>query len=301
MSMKPLRINIDSYFEKECGAALARCVSARPPKTLWHYTDGRGVEGIVRTNEFWGTEAYYLNDRSEFATARNQISDVYSRFPSGEREKLMPFLENYHDRQRTCHEGGWTAFVVSFSAAEDLLSQWGYGGGNAYSLGFDATKLEQVDQGWRLMPVIYKSEVHEQLIREYFQIALRAFDEFSSAGKPGEVKTAIQDQLMSHMIQITPILKNSSFEREEEFRLILDARAPFHKRQLGYRQGAFCLIPYAIYRVSPLLPLTSVYFGPTPLPWEKRRALYILLMHFKQFEAAEDIRCSKVPLRAGGV
>ncbi len=47
--------------------------SVEVPATLYHYTNQRGLLGIVKEQRIWATHTQYLNDRREFAHAINTL------------------------------------------------------------------------------------------------------------------------------------------------------------------------------------------------------------------------------------
>src|SRR5437868_10408340 len=52
------------------------------PSTLFHYTDGAGLLGIVKGREVWATHTQYLNDQDEFRHAIRVMEEVIAEEPT---------------------------------------------------------------------------------------------------------------------------------------------------------------------------------------------------------------------------
>src|ERR1039458_2917103 len=132
--------------------------SPKPEGLLYHYTDQKGLLGILDSKSIWATHVRYLNDASEFVLAwdkswekliylvdkseyahKDQLRNIYRRFRKAVLDS--PGRGKYYlwcltdDKASETRPRGFEG---------DRLSQWrGYsGGGYGFSLGFDATTLE---------------------------------------------------------------------------------------------------------------------------------------------------------------
>jgi hypothetical protein len=72
---------------------LQEALSNRPPGPLYHYTNQRGLLGIIRSKEIWATHTQYLNDTREFLHAmqamRNEL--IVSRAAHGDETVRVVF------------------------------------------------------------------------------------------------------------------------------------------------------------------------------------------------------------------
>ncbi len=84
------------------------------PETLCHYTDFRGLLGILQTRSLWATYTQTLNDDSEQEYGLKVIRDYVAKF-SGEHvpRTLEPSL---------CE--GQRNFACCFCESAELLSMW---------------------------------------------------------------------------------------------------------------------------------------------------------------------------------
>lgn len=142
-----------------------------PDRTLYHYTDARGLIGILSTNELWATHARFMNDASEQSYAMEVINDgLKARLP----ETGDPWMKTFSEQANFLCSRIWQAyepFLVCFCEQENLLNQWRvYAGTTGYSIGFDSKALmgagDEVGvfkEGFDLMKVSYVREDQEQL------------------------------------------------------------------------------------------------------------------------------------------
>ena len=209
------------------------------PPLLYHYTDAHGLIGIVQDRSMWASRATYLNDGKELAHAYDialrQLHKVKTQ--SSGLEAFRRYLETTTIAPYI--------FVASFSAQADQLSQWrAYGrGGNAYSIGFNSIILSSAAQrvGWRLAPCLYQMEEQQRLV-------LGVLDNFADLFAAGQIVDANDPDPDSvylrychgALLQLSPLLKHSSFSEEQEWRLV----SPITEHEVFHRPGAWSLIPY---------------------------------------------------------
>jgi len=227
-------------------------------------------------------------------------------------------------------------FVASFSAAEDQLGQWrGYSyGSSGVSLGFDAKAFRPPPDIGTLVsfaPCVYDPLKKEQLVLhalhhfkeevgDYWEKAFKAACDLdptkleskdkgrvvlefleANPGKkaPSEnLRAAVLKTRMDFM-QIAALLKNSSFEEENEWRLVLpiliDQPAP-PKNPPRFRVGKTALIPYIAhpFPINAPLPIVDVILGPG-----SDEDSVFAAQRFLKYEGINlTPRLSKVPYRA---
>jgi hypothetical protein len=99
------------------------------PPEVWHYTTLAGLQGILSSGTIWATEARSTNDTTEFVHARDialeylksaQRPDEHFEFALHEASEVVVSVFNEGALSLNQTE----VFVASFSAAEDLKSQW---------------------------------------------------------------------------------------------------------------------------------------------------------------------------------
>ncbi len=145
------------------------------PPEVWHYTNLKGLEGIVTSHRVWATEAHFTNDRTEFVHARDVALDfLHGLNPTTAEDKMAKSLAisviEEEFESGTLSQLGTQVFIASFSSAENLKSQWNeYAeGGRGVSIAFDlrpARPPQELEFAITVAPCIYKQE-HKTLLLE---------------------------------------------------------------------------------------------------------------------------------------
>ena len=114
-----------------------------PGTLLWHYTDYKGLEGIL-VGAIWASSLPYLNDTEEFRhgaeialeVLQNELAVALGAFDaayaSAIHDQLRAFFQNLVQPS--------DVFIAALSKKQDDISQWrAYGGdrGPMFSAGFD--------------------------------------------------------------------------------------------------------------------------------------------------------------------
>jgi hypothetical protein len=139
--------------------------SAKPGKLLYHYTDQKGLLGILKDKCIWATHAQYLNDTSEGKIVSQAIFDeLCSRYNADSLFQSLGMTPDKTTKQNQCVDeeilgkgisiATWVTsqnvFVASFSRQGNLLSQWrAYSGrSGGYSIGFKPSYLNAVGKNF---------------------------------------------------------------------------------------------------------------------------------------------------------
>ena len=133
---------------------------------LYHYTDAKGLIGIVQGSVLWATDAEFLNDAQELRFGRQEVHDALIA-RADELSPSEPPTEHsdYSDRagytraiiMRSAAEGigsggmpgvtPWerqVVYVACFCEDGDLLSQWrAYAAGGGFAIGFSTSALRE--------------------------------------------------------------------------------------------------------------------------------------------------------------
>jgi hypothetical protein len=166
-------------------SSLGYLASQEPPPVIYHYTDDKGLRGILESGCFWLTDVFSLNDPSEMAHGFKQaIKVLNARAAAGppESQTFARVFEAFAPEgaiQKIAH-----FFVCSFSAHGDDLGQWrAYAdNGRGYALAFEARTLEKEFVAQTVMPpfsngtfpVLYDdarlSGIYGQIVDSMFQL-----------------------------------------------------------------------------------------------------------------------------------
>jgi hypothetical protein len=247
--------------------------------TLWHYTSGDGLIGILQSGEFWVTQVSCVNDAVELRYAQ---AILLRNLKQARAESRLPDDEaNLLDRAVLGLSADPTPsspwFVGCLSEHADDLSQWrAYGGGEGgYALAFDTATLHTILHLHQiyLAGVCYDPDVHEDIARSVVQATL-AFYREGLAARPGadaaQWAHVFLQAWSNELTYIAPIIKHPAFSAEMEWRLLRQLREP-DLPNLKYRQRQSMMarhlplalrLPYAP-AGSRLLPISGVLVGPS--------------------------------------
>ncbi|MGJ4846288.1 DUF2971 domain-containing protein [Leifsonia sp. Le1] len=266
----------------------------------FHYTNARGLIGIVERHRLWASSTLALNDLSEVRYGIEVVrSAVESRTGSASTNlKRMLDDEDFAPLTRG-------SYVVSASSHGDSLSQWvAYAGNLGYAIEVDTSqKVDRVDgikpeevsgsldqladsftlsSGW-WYPVTYDRAKQLETVRHVLDV----LDEHDFAA-PAQLYVPIS-------LCITTF-KDSAFENEQEVRFIT-GRGLRDK----FREGRFGVVPYAEVASSdeanPRLPIRSVVIGPLDHDEHDAAEATVRSLLDNNGYAEADVRFSRAPYR----
>lgn len=241
------------------------------PTILYHYTDARGLLGIIQKQEVWASHIRYLNDSEEFDYAVNLAQGVIrgrAEATANQKEKeVLTALSTRLSPGRMVD-----VFVASFSEDGDLLSQWrGYcPNGAGYSIGFVARDLrsEAGIERFSLLQCCYEYEDQREIIRH-------VLNEVMNSARWTQTLEEFQNEDLYHraaelwfesFVPVAPIIKHGGFSEEREWRLISKPLSLTDPRR-RVRAGRSMLIPYVPIKLTGFgshIPIKEIIVGPTP-------------------------------------
>ena len=140
----------------------------RIPDIVYHYTDARGIVGIVQSNSLWASNAVFLNDASELIYLQNVVPAVIEELRTRYTDRhALSFITSFESWVPIVTSGPGNMaepYVACFCADGDLLSQWrGYTPvGRGFAIGFRTTSL--VTEPDFLRRVIYDEARQRQFL-----------------------------------------------------------------------------------------------------------------------------------------
>ena len=264
------------------------------PQQLYHYTDSKGLMGILESKRLWATDITYLNDSMELRYGFEIISSVIGSKIAEGYDELKSFLEDvklYVNR----NSASTTAYVTCFCEDGNLLSQWrAYANhGAGYSIGIEAKALVGIEYegpGRLITETLLRKVLYDRATQE--QLVKNTIDRFSSLFQ--DVLKSTQDETQSINLVANPLsrqlwqhiyyFKNAAFSEEREWRIItvVDVNAPWVELEgLKFRASNTTIIPYIERRLD--VPssiffqrnhaISSITLGPTLHPKLTERAL----------------------------
>ena len=296
----------------------------QPPR-LFHYTNSRGFEGIVSTNELWATNAKFLNDAAEVRYGCELALPLLRA--RQERVTFEPWNEVLGNARALLGDRGVAlnsavlpeftdAYVVCFCEKDDLLSQWRtYGAsGGGYAIEF-ALHVKSVSPGlpcWQifLAAVRYKPEEQGRLLNELLNQVERVAEDIRSGKQPlyGEEKAsllaAVAGPLLSSWLYT---VKDQAFSSEHEWRLVLLPSVGQHGyldyEHLLFRGDSIGQVPYFTVRPdcneqgSCKLPIEGVKCGPNLVHPAAEHSVRLFLRKHGFAKAASNVSSSSIPVR----
>ncbi|MCC0089108.1 DUF2971 domain-containing protein [Aeromonas veronii] len=230
---------------------------------LYHYTDQNGFIGIFDSRTLWATKIQYLNDHNEYYLAAKIASKILKERIEKETDFDIRFTyEEFLNRiQLMSHIN---VCVCSLSEQGDLLSQWrGYSNKmGGYSIGFDFDSIESIAKrnGFELVKCIYDEEQQVNKVESVINEAIGIVDQGSRYG----INRKSIDYFEETLLKLAPVLKDSHFSEEAEWRLVGIANT----MSLSFRAGNSMLLPFKKILLGSKLELKEmvqeIIIGHTP-------------------------------------
>ncbi len=264
------------------------------PASLYHYTDARGLHGILESNSLHATHAAYLNDSQELLYGIQIVNDELSgwvkRTPDEVKIswenlsmpdwatkiliKSMFFLLGAGIKQRTdAVRNTFGPFVTCLSESRDQLSQWrGYGRGGGYAIRFDAQELRKTVQQRR---AYVAQAVSHQSAKEGLPLYETAF--IKMAYKPQTQIPILRSELIKFVNEFAGRLTPQTTEEEltQHRSELVDPlmnwvvamatrmKDPGFKEEKEYRIATFMIPDFFSPSDTGLVPRVAIEFDPS--------------------------------------
>jgi len=242
------------------------------PQVLWYYTSAATFARILKTGEVWSTQISCLNDHSEFRYSVRLLREELKQYRNNTDEHIGFLARHlYETLQQDGADISWF-FVFCMSSVRDDLSQWrAYGGGEGgVSIGFDPSKIIQTAMGQRgyVAPVRYTEQDHKAIVKDVANTTLKFFRE-GLQRRPGADRQKWTDSFLTawrdHIVYVAPVLKDSSFQDEREWRLIVNLRDEDLTR-VEIQQRSSLISRHLPLSFGDKLPIREVVVGPCRHP-----------------------------------
>jgi hypothetical protein len=243
------------------------------PPTLWYYTSGSTFAHILKTNSVWSTQISCLNDHTEFRYAVRLLREEFKTLAHDADENVRWLAAYLYDTM--AHDGADISqfFVFCMSLMKDDLSQWrAYGGGEGgVCIGFDPMRMmttpDILKQGY-LVPVLYLPNDHKVLVTSIAGATMRFFKEGLEqrlGGDRTQWAESFLEAWREQVIYFAPVLKDSAFVQEREWRLIYSL--PHEKvEQIEIKQRSTLISRHLPLSFGDKLPIREVIVGPCRHP-----------------------------------
>jgi hypothetical protein len=122
---RPLQTAIDRFNNWSDEHLLAEQQRNEITETLYHYTDERGLRGILENETIWFTDYRHMNDPSELLHGITMVKDVARVAANGADARARLFLETLSDMFSVENFSANLEFLIAcFSRDRDDLGQW---------------------------------------------------------------------------------------------------------------------------------------------------------------------------------
>lgn len=276
------------------------------PDILYHYTDVGGLHGMLSNHNIWLTDAAFMNDPLEgtwvHRRASTLCSEIFGSSPLAkpaqaqiEAHLLSSIIGGplehgeVHDPSVlvSMDEAVRPGYIASFTAADDLLSQWrGYGdGGAGVAIGFSLNDLSTCSInlfGYEYRPVLIKVEYDQKVqdaeIRAVLGSIAEIFEKHSESLLPFPhahdfFVAKFYEPIREALYWLRWEYKSPHYQEEEEWRLVINPFG-FQFGQSKTRISKGTIVPYVeipiprigttIYNTR--LSIPRIVLGPTCPP-----------------------------------
>ncbi|MGA1999167.1 MAG: DUF2971 domain-containing protein [Terriglobales bacterium] len=256
-----------------------------PDTVVWHYTDGRGLLGILESNSLYSTQVSCLNDSSEIRYASSSFrTSLETLLPAntGDAEAtsiIRTALDFFKEETDIPANAPLPHFVTCFSGVEDDLSQWrAYSGGeNGYAIGFKVADLIRAGLTLRndfFAMVSYDKDKHGEIANRVATRTVEFYKEgllLRRAATPEKWAMEFLEVWDKRITSLAPLVKNPCFKAENEFRLI-HMLLETELRKMCFLQKDTLLSRHIPLSCDPasgysLLPIHGIVVGPCRHPW----------------------------------
>jgi hypothetical protein len=246
--------------------------SKAPSSTIYHYTDDKGLEGIIKTKTIWLTDIFKLNDPSEIKHGLNHAFDIMTKI------QLPVVIKNdFKDVLINDTEKRNKFFVCCFSGDRDDLGQWrAYADdGHGYALGFNCDAIKRHFTDTITMNVTTCIIYDDAKLRNTIEELLNHFS--MVVNEMRQQKAYTQDKLidifvltLSYCINVSLCFKHEAYINEQEYRFIQkygfmqkDEKALGNK--IIFRNRPYTLIGYTEFDWKDIkpFPLEEIIIGPS--------------------------------------
>jgi len=277
--------------------------------TLYHYTSGQGIHGIVKYGELRCSNVNFLNDPSEQSYFQQLLKTLGDRHP--EAEKIYSTLFNYSFQDAVIDP--FESFVASFSKNDDSLSMWNYyAKGNGYNIGLDIDKVikanENDNASIKKIELEYDQSKQLDATLKYILRHRANFERYNELDEKIKETQSKDDHQYFHTQQIELIqdfnigihnlklrYKHQAYESEEEVRLLISENEIEQKTTKFRMTSNGVFVEYFPLKLELSSNLRSVTIHPLsgPLHLEGTKKF----ISSKNYNSNPKIKRSEIPFR----
>jgi hypothetical protein len=284
---------------------------AKITTSLYHYTNGAGLRGIIESQKIWLTSYRHLNDPSELIHGFHMVHRLLRKIGDGARDGLVKtFCQMVIDefQHKEIFNDIFGFYIASFSRNSNDLAQWrSYAdNGRGFALGLAPHLIQKVSTpnakppGYIVVPVLYDELAAQQWYRSAVETAIGLIQ--NNPPPPNFeipfLRRLTLDLIVRHLILACVAVKHQAYSHEQEVRLVVAAGRDDQKGYVKTRIRGSEIVPY-IEGDMPLREkdgIIEIVIGPAANTTAKD-AVQILLQS-SGVEPNDRIKYSGIPYRA---
>lgn len=277
---------------------------------IYHYTNSKGVMGMIEDGAFWATKSDFLNDPQEFRYITQVVEDIGIENIENKVWRDI-FLKAYRKRNLKAGSKGDVYYahkeyyVLSFSLLGDSITLWSeFSNETGYNMEFDYERLlEKLEKLSKLIwhgKVIYEKDRQQQLLldlllREGPRQLNTTFEEIMQ-GCVEKGSSQLFEEYMDIFQRVQNVyamfFKKEGFQEENEYRFIVKK---MREDRVYFREQEGFMIPYMNIPISDgrhQIPVKSLKVSPqnhTDLA-QKGMAYYMSSKGYKVPVALSDLQ-----------
>jgi hypothetical protein len=282
---------------------------------LYHYTDARGLKGIIESGQIWFTDYRHMNDPSELVHGIELAHLVADEIALSADGRVKAFIKTFTDMFKHANfQATLEFFIARFSRCRDDLGQWrAYAdNGRGFAIGFSPLMFSVTENppddrpGEFVGPVGYTGREVLEPFRAPIQKAAEIFSaamETNPNIAQNEVvrsmfmQALVRDLIASPMIWRCLTLKHPAYEHEREVRLLIMGTPEALRPYVATRFRGSEIVPH-IAQAMPIRERNSIIeimVGPAAPP-DTKRTLQTMLTSLGV--VVDFIHHSEIPYRA---
>lgn len=237
--------------------------------TLYHYTSGNGLFGIINSSVLQCSHQRFLNDPTEQSYFENVSRSVLDKNDYLRTIYVELFIKNYLLNSTN------QQYIFSLSKNPDSLSLWNYySTGNGYNIGFNIDSIIERNHNRNIIEkveMIYDFAEQQEIFRTFVLNNVAEYDKYVTLTKQmTDSNDALEVDKCTHeqdlirkrftegINELKTSFKHTAYKDEEEIRLIINQRTQGQFKVS--RQGVF--IEYLTLDIDPYKDIMQIMVHP---------------------------------------
>ena len=302
----------------------------RTDQKVYHYTSPTGLYSTIKNQNIWFTDCQFMNDKSEYVYIKNVLIKALKLYGK-EFEDLecyadyligRPYESIYLDTSKPSlnfKKSRYYLFCASLNP--DSHNMWCYftknGNYEGYNLRFDIDSFVNLFSSIPDLTLVHGKVIYDEqeqirqlrdkieILNDQYNQNLEAIkgqklkDEFGNEyNKEDFIDEEYQSDLSDFLQERCLFFKNSAFESENEYRIVIKTPSEFsHEHfRLGHRVGNNgIIIPFREFHFDTKKVIDQITLGPM-LETDVAKAGLVSLLNLS-YEQQFDIKCSDIDVR----